>query len=192
MIRLSTLKRSALQLTTVALVLPLCAVAGDPNPRRRTRTTRRARCSRWRTSTTGCSRVHRAQPRAGGFVEPTAGPGPTGRTLNEVMGIAPIVTPNYAQPAGALAGEMYWGLCSGAWGLQAGTLTTQTLSDSNTAVLAGFYAATTLEAVDTDLVAGNIRSSVDLFGVMGDPNVVNTSSGTAIATDIVSGEVAIL
>ncbi len=66
-----------------------------------------------------------------------------------------------------LAGEMYWGLCGGAWGLQAGTLATQMLSASSTAVLAGFYATTTLDAVDTDLAAGNIATGVNLFGVAG-------------------------
>jgi hypothetical protein len=37
-------------------------------------------------------------------------------------------------------------------------------------------------------VTGNIRSGVDLFGVSGDPNVVNTSSGDAVAGDVLVGK----
>jgi len=42
--------------------------------------------------------------------------------------------------------------------------------------------------VDTNLASGNIRSTVSIYGVNGNPNVVNTSSGDAAASDILSGK----
>ena len=44
---------------------------------------------------------------------------------------------------------------------------TQTLSSANDTVAAGYYAATTLSAVDTDLAAGNIKSGTTIFGILG-------------------------
>lgn len=69
-----------------------------------------------------------------------------------------------------------------------GSIVTQTLSAASANVPAGFYTATTLTAVDSDLVAGNIRSGINLFGIDGDSNVVDTSSGDAAATEILSGK----
>jgi fructose-specific component phosphotransferase system IIB-like protein len=69
-----------------------------------------------------------------------------------------------------------------------GTLPTKTLSDTSTTVDAGYYDATTLEAMDSDLVANNIKSNVTIFGVTGNLNVVDTSSGDAVATDIKEGK----
>jgi len=46
-------------------------------------------------------------------------------------------------------------------------------------------------AGDPDLVSGNIKSGVTIFGVSGDPNVINTQTTTpAAAGDIKSGKVA--
>jgi Protein of unknown function (DUF1566) len=42
-----------------------------------------------------------------------------------------------------------------------------TLSNTSLTVQAGYYAATTLDAVDTDLTAGNIKKNVVIFGVTG-------------------------
>ena len=57
-----------------------------------------------------------------------------------------------------------------AW-TKAGTLITgsgtQTLSAANDTVSAGYYNATTLSAVDTDLAVGNILSGVTIFGFNG-------------------------
>jgi hypothetical protein len=44
---------------------------------------------------------------------------------------------------------------------------TKTLDPANSTVNAGYYAATTLEAVDADLVVGNIKSGVTIFGKLG-------------------------
>ena len=65
---------------------------------------------------------------------------------------------------------------------------TQTLSVASNNVTEGYYAATTLSTVDTNLATGNIKAGVNIFGVSGDTNVVNTSSGDATATDIRTGD----
>ena len=74
---------------------------------------------------------------------------------------------NGATTADVLFGKTFWGLTSGAWKMQTGTLPTQTLSTAGTMVNAGYYAATTLDTVDTDLAAGNIKSGTTIFGVAG-------------------------
>lgn len=62
--------------------------------------------------------------RTGPFTEPTAGPGSTGHTLNEVMGKAPALDDTAgAAPADVANGKTFWGLKSGAWGPQTGTAT---------------------------------------------------------------------
>lgn len=48
-----------------------------------------------------------------------------------------------------------------------GTLPTKTLSAANETVEAGYYAATTLSAVDVDLAVGNIKKDVNIFGKVG-------------------------
>ncbi|MDD4761945.1 MAG: hypothetical protein PHZ25_02920, partial [Candidatus Pacebacteria bacterium] len=53
-----------------------------------------------------------------------------------------------------------------------------------------YVATATKSALDTDLVTGNIRAGVNIFGVAGNSNVVNTSTGTAVAGNILSGAVA--
>jgi hypothetical protein len=57
------------------------------------------------------------------FTEPASGPGSgTMRTLDEVMGKAPAVDDaNGATAADVVSGRKFWGLTSGAWGLQTGT-----------------------------------------------------------------------
>ena len=42
--------------------------------------------------------------------------------------------------------------------------------------------------LDANLATGNIRSTVSIFGIAGDANVVNTSSGDAVLTDILTGK----
>ncbi len=59
----------------------------------------------------------------GVFAGPSAGPAAgVGRTLNEVMAKAPATNANAAVASGVLSGQVFWGLDSGAWGEQAGTL----------------------------------------------------------------------
>lgn len=48
-----------------------------------------------------------------------------------------------------------------------GTMPTLTLNSANDTVAVGYYAATTLSAVDTDLAAGNITGGINIFGKTG-------------------------
>ena len=122
--------------------------------------------------------------RIGAFTGPTAGPANTGRTLDELMAKAPVTNANAATSNDTLTGKVYWGLNSGQWGTHTGSMAVAALSDTNGVVPAGYHAATNLTAVDTDLAGTNIRSGATIFGVSGDPNVADTSSGDATAADI--------
>ncbi len=64
------------------------------------------------------------------------------------------------------------------------------INETTAAQAAGFYAAFNLQSVQPDLDSANIRSGVTIFGVAGDPNVVDTGSGDAIALQIMAGRVA--
>jgi hypothetical protein len=69
---------------------------------------------------------------------------------------------------------------------------TQTLSDANSTVNAGYYEATTLEAVDTDLVVGNIKTGVTIFGKAGtftaDAATKSTGTLTSNGTNVADGD----
>jgi len=77
-------------------------------------------------------------------------------------------------------------------GIAAGTVkaSIRTINGSFTAQAAGYYQAFDLATVQPDLSSANIRSGITVFGVAGDPNVVDTSSGDAAASDIKSGKIA--
>lgn len=68
----------------------------------------------------------------------------------------------------------------------------KTLSAANDTVAQGFYAATTLSAVDTDLATANIKAGVTIFGIAGKTEVVDTTEAgnPAAAGDIALGKVA--
>jgi len=116
--------------------------------------------------------------RAGGFVDPTNAPGGTGYTLDELMARAPAMNANAATNATVLGGKVYWGLRNGEWGVWTGTMPTRTLSPTNATVAAGYYAPTTLTAVDADLAGANIKAGAAIFGVVGTftPNVTYSSA----------------
>ncbi len=69
------------------------------------------------------------------FDEPTAGPQSTGdgpmRTLDEIMGKAPAVNAGGAVQGEVCDGKGFWGLTSGAWGVQTGTLECPVQDDTN-------------------------------------------------------------
>lgn len=112
---------------------------------------------------TGASRTKRT----GGFVEPGE-PGSTMHTINEIMAKAPLKDEvNGATACHVMAGKKFWGLTSESWGVQTGTMETRTLSETDGTVQEGYYAATTLNAVDPDLKAGNIKQGTVLFGITG-------------------------
>lgn len=106
--------------------------------------------------------------RTGAFVEPLNAPAPTGPTLNHIMGAAPSTDP----AAGAtsdmvLSGKVYWGLTLGQWGTRAGNMAVRSLSEHTADVSAGYYNATTLTAVDADLIGNYIQNGITIFGVEG-------------------------
>ncbi len=101
------------------------------------------------------------------FAEPTTGPTPTMCMLNEIMDHMPAVDASGAKPTDVLNGKPFWGLTSGAWGLKTGTMPTQMVNKNTTSQSAGYYDAFDLATVDIDLVVGNIKSGVSIFGVAG-------------------------
>jgi hypothetical protein len=111
--------------------------------------------------------------RTGPFAEPTAGPGSTGHTLNDVMAKAPALDDAAGAAAGEVAsGKTFWGLKAGAWGPQSGTMPqigaqAITPGPAAQAISQGYHDGTGSVAGDADLAAGNIKQGVDLFGVVG-------------------------
>ncbi len=90
-----------------------------------------------------------------------------------------------AAPEGILSGKKAW--VDGAEVV--GTLPVLTLSPDSETVAAGCYwAQKPLTVVDPDLVTANIRGGVTVFGVPGKTAVVDTSSGTAAAADVLTGK----
>lgn len=68
----------------------------------------------------------------------------------------------------AVAGDILSGKIAWVDGVAVtGTIDTQTLSAASETVSVGYYNATTLSAVDADLIAGNIQSGITIFGVAG-------------------------
>jgi len=126
-----------------------------------------------------------------GFNEPTSGPAPTMRTLDNIQSViaAGVTT---ATDGDILAGKTAITRDPAKPGetLITGSITTQTLSADDDTVDAGYYAATTLSTVDPYLATANIKSGITIFGFAGDLNVMDTSLGTATASDMLSGTIA--
>lgn len=94
-----------------------------------------------------------------GNPDPPSSPAPTMHTLTEIYDIADAVDPPR-----------------------------QALAPTASVMAAGYYDATNLAQVDADLDTENIRAGVEIFGVAGKPEVVDTSSGDAAAGDILVGK----
>ena len=127
------------------------------------------------------------------FSEPTAGPASSGRTLDEVMGKAPEVDGVTAGLGHVLSGKTFWAIGSGLWGRQTGTMSNRgavvvTPTTSQQAIPQGYHDGTGYVAGDASLVTGNIRAGTSIFGVVGAVNVVDTTSGNAVAADIAAGK----
>jgi len=59
---------------------------------------------------------------------------------------------------------------------------------SEQGIPAGYHDGSGTVAGDADLASGNIKAGATIFGVAGDSNVVDTSSGDATASDIANGK----
>lgn len=55
-------------------------------------------------------------------------------------------------------------------------------------IAAGYHNGAGLCASDSNLVTGNIKAGVSIFGVTGDPSVADTSSGDAAGGDVLAGK----
>jgi hypothetical protein len=133
---------------------------------------------------TGATRAKRT----GAFAEPSATPSATGHTLDQVMALAPALDDaSGAAAADVLSGKTYWSLLSSGWGVKSGTMEAKSLASTTTSFAAGYYPETDLRTVDADLAAANILSGKTILGVAGSTNVVNTSTGTGTASDMLSG-----
>lgn len=125
----------------------------------------------------------------GSFQEPSAGPGSTMKTTKQIYDdIKAIFDASPAAPGQVRDTTTFFSTDTDNWGQKSGTIQTRTLVDTSTTVDAGYYNATTLTAVDSDLAPGNVRSGVTVFGINGDPNVVNTSSGDAVEGELLNGK----
>jgi|GEM_PF-603571 len=124
-----------------------------------------------------------------GFQEPTAAPGATMKTTKEIYEAVKV---NFDQcdatPNEVLNTVKFFSTDPSQWGPTTGNISLQTLSPSTVTQPTGYYNAFDLSSADPDLAAGNIKSGVTIFGVTGDTNVVDTTTGDASSTDILSGK----
>ncbi len=101
---------------------------------------------------------------------PTAG---TGHTLNEIMALAPAVDNIHGAGVGnVLTGRTAWGLTSGVWGMLTGTMPdkgdvviTPTMMSQTIAL--GYHNGAGYVQGDADLIVGNVKYGVTLFGITG-------------------------
>jgi len=131
--------------------------------------------------------------RTDNFTQPSSGPASTGHTIDEIMAIAPSTNTFGAIPSQVLAGTVYWGVMADAWGEKTGSMPNRgavaiTPSATQQAIQEGYHNGSGSVAGDVDLVTGNIRAGVNLFGVAGKTEVVDTTTGDAAAGDIRSGK----
>jgi formylglycine-generating enzyme required for sulfatase activity len=62
--------------------------------------------------------------------------------------------------------------------------------ESHTQIPNGYVSATDLVTIDSDLFSQNIKAGVNVFGVVGNASIVDTSSGNALAEHLLQGAVA--
>lgn len=107
-------------------------------------------------------------------------------TLTKSVSITPSVSAGYI--SAGTQGSVNISLTASVTTKAAATITPST---SNQTIASGTYlTGTQTIAGDTDLVAGNIKSGVSIFGVTGTYSGLDTSDATAIAADINSGKTA--
>jgi len=107
------------------------------------------------------------------FTEPLSGPSSTMHLINDIMGKAPTLHGSGADASKVLSGYYFWGLLPGTWAQTEGTMTnngagsTITPTTSNQTIDAGYWSSANTVSGDTDLVAGNIKDDIVIFGVTG-------------------------
>lgn len=107
-------------------------------------------------------------------------------TLTKSVSITPSVNAGYI--SSGTQGSINISLTASVTTKAAATITPST---SNKTIASGTYlTGTQIIAGDADLVAGNIKSGVNIFGVTGTYSGLNTSDATAVAADINSGKTA--
>jgi hypothetical protein len=109
------------------------------------------------------------------------------------MSKAPATDANGAGTADVLTGKTYWGIKSGEWGSKTGTMpnrgaVTITPGTTQQAIQQGYHNGAGYVEGDADLVTGNIKAGINIFGVAGKTEVVDTTSGDAAAGDILAGK----
>jgi len=121
--------------------------------------------------------------RSGPFAEPTAGPGATGYTLDQIMALMPVVDDaNGATTANVMSGKTFWGLTSGTWGPRTGTLVVGTAPVPRTGQTICYDAAGTV----ISSCAGTGQDGALLKGVaLPTPRFTDNSNGTV--TDNLTG-----
>jgi hypothetical protein len=133
--------------------------------------------------------------RSAGFTEPSAGPtAGTMHSLNDIMSKMPTKDDtNGAAETNVLQGKKFWGLTSGQWGPRVGSMpnigqqnVTPTSADQS--ISQGYHDGSGKVAGDANLVTGNIKAGVTIFGVSGKTEVVDTTSGDAVAGDLLAGK----
>jgi fructose-specific component phosphotransferase system IIB-like protein len=135
-----------------------------------------------------------ATPLTGTFTEPTAGPSSTGHNINEIMSKAPVMDETLgADPEFVTGGKTYWGLSKDNWGLQTGTMPNigaQNITPKTTdiTISEGYHDGKGKVAGDSDLISANLKAGINIFGVSGKTEVVDTVSGTAKAAEILNGK----
>ncbi len=124
------------------------------------------------------------------FTEPGSGPGSTMHTLDEIMAQAPALdNTNGAAAADVLTSQTFWGLTAGQWATQTGTMpnngtgSTIVPTTTNQSVASGYWSSANTVRGDSDLVAGNIKCGVTIFGVKGECEcVAKTGQTTSYGT----------
>lgn len=107
-------------------------------------------------------------------------------TLTKSVSITPSVNAGYI--SSGTQGSVNISLTASVTTKAAATITPST---SNQTIASGTYlTGTQTIAGDADLVAGNIKSGVNIFGVTGTYSGLNTSDANASASDINSGKIA--